>query len=56
MYKDLLNKGFKPVYYTNSDWESRPSKTRLFYNYSIENKELLNIILEHMVKLKYMST
>ena len=45
MYKNLLNKGFKPIYYTNNDWENRPYKTRLFYNYDIGSKELLNTIL-----------
>lgn len=46
MYKMLLNKGFKPVYYTNDDWfESRDSKSRLFYKYRVETKELLNSML-----------
>lgn len=45
MFKKLLNKGFKPTYYTNADWfESRVCKTRLFYKYNVESKELLNIL------------
>lgn len=46
MYKTLLNKGFKPIYYTNDDWfESRDCKSRLFYRYEVESKEMLNSIL-----------
>lgn len=46
MYKILLNKGFKPVYYTNDDWfeEGRNCKSRLFYRYRLESKELLHSV------------
>ncbi len=31
IYKTLLNKGFKPVYYTNANWfDSRECNSRLF--------------------------
>jgi len=47
MYKELLNKGFKPIYYTNEDWfiSRKDCKTRLFYKYRIETKEILNSII-----------
>jgi len=46
VYKTLLNKGFKPVYYTNDDWfKSRDCRSRLFYRYDVTTKELLNAIL-----------
>jgi hypothetical protein len=45
MYKTLLNKGFKPVYYTNEDWLDTRKCGRLFYRYRVETKELLNSIL-----------
>lgn len=46
MYKTLLEKGFKPIYYTNDNWfESRKCNSRLFYRYEVTTKELLNAIL-----------
>jgi len=45
MYKEMLNKGFKPIYYTNDDWfESRTCNTRLFYRYDVNDSTLLNSI------------
>lgn len=45
MYKTLLEKGFKPIYYTNDNWfESRKCNSRLFYRYEVTTKELLNAI------------
>lgn len=46
IYKTLLNKGFKPVYYTNNDWfKRRECNSRLFYRYEVTTKELLSSIL-----------
>ena len=46
MYKRLLNKGFQPVYYTNSDFLTVTScKSRLCYRLKIENIDLLSTIL-----------
>lgn len=51
MYKQLLNKGFKPVYYTNHDWlDATISKTRLFYNLEIKNLDIFNVILNTLNK------
>jgi len=45
MYKKLLDKGFKSVYYTNKDFlENRDLKSRLVYRYNVESKELLSVI------------
>lgn len=45
IYKTLLNKGFKPTYYTNLDWfTSRDCKSRLFYKYRVESNVLLHAI------------
>jgi len=46
MYKELIDKGFKPIYYTNSDWEeTRKTDSRLFYRYDLKTKEIINIVL-----------
>jgi len=46
MYKQLLNKGFTPVYYTNKDFmETRSTTSRLFYRCQLTTTELLNSIL-----------
>jgi hypothetical protein len=57
MYKKLLEKGFNPAYYTDSDFlEATTCKTRLFYRLRINNKDLLNSILNVLDKYnKYFS-
>lgn len=57
MYRALLNKGFKPIYYTNDNYiDVTPSKSRLFYRLRITNDDLINSILNVLGKYdKYFS-
>jgi len=51
MYKKLLNKGFKPYYYTNDDFLTSTScDSRLFYTLKVNNEDLINSILNVLNK------
>lgn len=49
LYKKLLDKGFKPIYYINADlFEFTNLESRIVYNLDIDNKDLIQIIFQNL--------